>query len=388
MKIYSKTDSFMLFIYDKRLFNQFDMHDFAKNFIFSIFEMKKSVIILVLLISFITYRCLVTYNITNDMIHPELRPFGIVIRIFWPSFNGFKLKLCNFFIRRIGRIIFWTKYAVYKNVYIDREDGSKLRLCVYYPKNRKINVPGLLWIHGGGYAITMPEQDSHYIDDFVSKFGCVVVSPDYRSSTESPYPSALDDCYLAILWMKNHTQEYNIRSDQFFVGGESAGGGLTIALSLLARDKKEVSIAFQMPIFPMMDDRMITNSSQNNDAPVWNTKSNIAAWKLYLGDLYETDSVPKYAAPAREVNYSNLPPALTYVGSIDPFYDETIQYINNLKSEGIETFIKTYEGCFHGFDIFPFISMTKDANKFLIDGFRYAVNNYFKEQPVKNYTVV
>lgn len=345
--------------------------------------MKKFVVILVLFLSLIIYICISKHNVPNSAINSELRLIGIVIRTFWPCFNGFKLKFCNFFIRLIGKLIFWSKHTDHQNIYIERKDGTKLRLCLFLPKkeNRKVNVPGLLWIHGGGYAITMPEQDIHYIDNIVSEFGFVVVSPDYRSSTDFPYPAALDDCYSAILWMKNHAKEYNIRDDQLFVGGDSAGGGLTIALALLARDKKEVSIAFHLPIFPMIDDRMITNSSQNNDAPVWNTKSNIAAWKLYLGKLYGTDNVPKYAAPAREVDYSNLPPALTYVGTIDPFYDETIQYINNLKAEGIETFLKTYEGCFHGFDIFPFISMSKDANKFLLEGFRYAMNNYFKKQP-------
>ena len=213
--------------------------------------MKKIWIFLVLFLSFGIYIYFQEYNITNDMINSELRPFGILIRTFWPSFSTTKLKLCNFFIRRIGKLIFWTKYSAHQDIYIKRKDGSKLRLCVYYPKKekRKENVPGLLWIHGGGYAITMPEQDIHYIDNFVSEFGCIVVSPDYRSSSEAPYPASLDDCYLAVLWMKNHTKEYGIRDDQLFVGGDSAGGGLTISLALLARDLNEFSIAFQMSNF-------------------------------------------------------------------------------------------------------------------------------------------
>lgn len=93
-----------------------------------------------------------------------------------------------------------------------------------------------------------------------------------------------------------------MRRDKIFVGGNSAGGGMTAALTLYARDKGEVNIAFQMPLYPMLDDRP-TKTSKNNDAPVWNTKSNIAAWKLYLGDDYGTDRVSKYAAPARETDF-------------------------------------------------------------------------------------
>lgn len=343
--------------------------------------MKKFWIFIILLLSIVLFACLQHYNIGNHMIHSELRAIGIVVRTFWPNFNKFKFKFCNFLLRHTAFILFHTKHSVRHDVYVERNDGTKLRICVFIPKKAKENAPGLFWIHGGGYALSMPEIDIHYIDDFASEFGCVVVSPDYRTSLDAPYPASLEDCYLAILWMKNHSKEYGIRDDQLFVGGDSAGGGLTIALVLLARDKGEVSVAFHMPIFPMMDDRMITNSSQNNDAPIWNTKSNTEAWKLYLGELYGTDNVPKYASPARELDYTNLPPALSYVGSIDPFYDETIQYMDNLKSAGVETFLKTYQGCFHGFDVFYFTSMTKDAKTFLREGFRHAIGNYYKKQP-------
>lgn len=98
-----------------------------------------------------------------------------------------------------------------------------------------------------------------------------------------------------------------MRRDKIFVGGNSAGGGMTAALTLYARDRGEVNIAFQMPLYPMLDDRP-TETSKNNDAPVWNTKSNIAAWELYLGGDYGTDRVSKYAAPARETDFSGLPP--------------------------------------------------------------------------------
>lgn len=323
------------------------------------------------------------YQITRDMINPELRFVGSVIRTVWPSFNEKKFRFCNAALDRIGGVLFRTKNADCKEIYLDREDGSKLRVCVYTPKEAKQNVPGVLWIHGGGYAIGIPEQDSGYIDDLVAESGCVVVAPDYTNSTDAPYPAALNDCYLALEWLKNHSSEYSVRSDQLFVGGDSAGGGLTAALTLLARDRGEISVAYQMTIYPMIDDRMITDSSQNNDAPIWNSKSNEVAWKLYLGDLYGSDNVPKYAAPARETDYTNLPPTLSYVGTIDPFYDETLEYIENLKAAGVPTQLKTYDGCFHGFDLFTFTSMYKDSREFLLDGFRYAVDNYYKAQPVK-----
>jgi acetyl esterase/lipase len=234
--------------------------------------------------------------------------------------------------------------------FIPRADGSSLRLCVYTPNEREARAPGLLWIHGGGYAIGVPEYDSFFIRRFMDSHGAVVVSPDYTLSLEKPYPAALEDCYSALLWLARHGEEFGMRSDQIFIGGDSAGGGLCAALALLARDRGEVNIAFQMPLYPMLDDRP-TESSRDNNAPMWDTESNQIAWKLYLGELYNTENVPAYAAPGRATDYSGLPPTCTFVGGAEPFRDETVAYINRLNQANIPTFFQIYPGGFHGFDM-------------------------------------
>lgn len=154
-------------------------------------------------------------------------------------------------------------------------------------------------------------------------------------SIDAPYPAALYDCYDALLWMKQKSTELKIRSNQIAVGGESAGGGLAAALTLYARDKKEVNIAFQIPLYPMIDDRNKTASALDNNAPIWNSRTNGWAWKLYLGDYYGKD-VPSYAAAARATDYSGLPPTITFVGELEPFRDEVITYVNHFK-EGWST---------------------------------------------------
>lgn len=261
---------------------------------------------------------------------------------------------------------------------IPRPDGSMLRVCIYTPKKQLPGAPGLLWLHGGGYAIGMPEQDVFFIRRYVVETGCVAVAPDYRLSTQAPYPAALEDCYAALLWLRDHCGEYAVSPDKLFVGGDSAGGGLTAAVSLLARDRGEVSVAFQMPLYPMLDDRMTTASVNNNDAPVWNTRSNAIAWQTYLGGKAPT----KYAAPARETDYSGLPPTLTFVGGLDPFRDETGLYVKALRDAGVETHFRRFEGCFHGFDLLCFWTKpARQANAFMMDGFRYAVEHYAKAQP-------
>ncbi len=312
-------------------------------------------------------------------IHPELRLVGAGVRLIMPQFTEGFFKIANLFLDNIG-LPDLTRNIISEEKYITREDGTKLRLCVYSPKEKKENVPGLLWIHGGGYGLGTPEQDFTFIQSFIDATGCVIVAPDYTNSTTAPYPAAFNDCYSALIWLKDNGSSYGVRSDQIFVGGNSAGGGLCAAVTLKARDTGDVSVAFQMPLYPMLDDRMITESSQNNDAPIWNTKSNEVAWKLYLGEDYQKDSVSKYAAAARETDYSNLPPTLTYVGDIEPFTDETLVYVENLRSAGVKVDFKLFEGCFHGFDLFSFTTPAKQARQFLIDGFSFAAENYFAEQ--------
>ena len=175
----------------------------------------------------------------------------------------------------------------------------------------------------------------------VEKYGAVVVAPEYRTAFEKPFPADLEDCYAALLFLKVHADELGINDAQIMVGGESAGGGLTVATCLLARDIGEVNIAFQMPLYPMLDDRE-TASSRDNHAPVWNTRTNRFAWKYYLRGLGGV-TPPCYAAPAREANYAGLPPAYAYVGTEEPFYCETLEYVANLKRAGTEASVDVYQ---------------------------------------------
>ena len=97
--------------------------------------------------------------------------------------------------------------------------GGSIPALVLAPKAGAENAAGVLWIHG-------------------------VVSPGYRLAVQRPYPAAAEDCYSALIYMKNHARELGIRRDQIMVGGESAGGGLCAAVCLMARDRASVNIAF------------------------------------------------------------------------------------------------------------------------------------------------
>ena len=264
--------------------------------------------------------------------------------------------------------------------------GGKIDLLILRPITNakpKAKTPGILWIHGGGYVTGMAGMIymSRAIH-LVKKYGAVVVTPEYRLSKEAPYPAALEDCYAALTYLKEHADELGVNDSQLMVGGESAGGGLTAALCMYARDKGEINIAYQMPLYPMIDNED-TDSSRDNHAPVWNTKRNRKAWKAYLRDVH--GEIPPYAAPARQTDYTNLPPAYTFVGDIEPFYCETLTFVENLQKAGVEAKVDVYPGSFHAFDmLLPFLKISKQAAKVFETEYLFAAEHYFAPQKKEN----
>ncbi|MDO9254409.1 MAG: alpha/beta hydrolase [Bacteroidales bacterium] len=317
------------------------------------------------------------------MINSKLRAFGWIFRLLNPTFTESRIRI----FARLNRKFLSGKTD--KNLdcsekWILRDDNSRLRVCIFKSKEHSGNVPGILWMHGGGYGMGVPEQGIEMAKVLIREKKCVMIAPDYRLSVDAPYPAALNDCYTALLWMKNNAESLDINDSQIFIGGDSAGGGLAAALSLYARDKKEVNIAFQMPLYPMLDDRMQTESATDNNAPVWNSKSNYFAWKLYLGELFGKDVVPEYAAPARATNYSNLPPTATFVGDLEPFRDETILYVENLRKVDVKVSFRVYEGCYHAFEqVCPKAEISKSAVEYITSEYAFAVENYFAGQAIK-----
>ena len=315
-------------------------------------------------------------------IRSQLKLVGSVLSVFsGKTQTKEQIDKMNKAYRKVSEGIWLSTKTVMKQEFIRRNDGSILRICIVTKRGAKPeNATGLLWMHGGGYATGLPEQCTVFADRRVDE-NTVMILPDYRLATEAPYPAALDDCYLTLLWMIVCAKRLGIRDDQIFAGGESAGGGLAAALCIYARDIGEASIAFQMPLYPMMDDRP-TASNTGNTSPVWNSEKNDAAWAMYKGGK-EADS---YCAAARETDYSDLPPAFSITGSADPLCDETVTYMKNLYKADIPVMYKVYEGCYHAFDmVAPFTSAARKAAKLETEAFRHAQKTFFKAQPGELY---
>lgn len=319
-------------------------------------------------------------RVTKDRIDPELRTAGTLMKLLFRPSEWFFRFARGLTARAAGSNV--SSLDCEERRIPSLDEGVDVRVRVYRSKSRSgEKVPGVLFLHGGGYALGVPEMNGTTYETLIGLRECVVVAPDYRKSLDAPYPAALNDCYATLLWLRQNADELGVRDDQLIVMGQSAGGGLTAAVTLMARDRGDVRVAFQLPLYPMIDDRNATDSARDNDAPVWNEQHNRLGWQLYLGPLSGGD-VPPYAAPARETNYAGLPPTATFVGELDPFRDETIQYVENLRSAGVDVEFRVFEGCYHGFDgIRAESKVGREANAFFHEQFVAAVDSRFAPQP-------
>ena len=262
--------------------------------------------------------------------------------------------------------------------FIEGPDGNSLRVRIYKLKGQTETVPALLWIHGGGYVMGVPEGDDGLCQRFVKEADCVVVSVDYRLAPEHPYPAPLEDCYSALKWVADNSEALNIDVNRIGIAGASAGGGLTAALALLTKDRQGPNLIFQMPLYPMIND--LNDSFSNKEITgnyVWNYSLNERGWSMYLGDLKDSDNIPYYAAPARATveDLQGLPYTYTCVGQLDPFRDETLQYVTKLAQAGVDVDFHLYAGAYHGFEsLNPHADIANKTIKEYIDAAKYGLN--------------
>ncbi|WP_426412187.1 alpha/beta hydrolase [Bradyrhizobium ganzhouense] len=315
-------------------------------------------------------------KVTREMVDEDLRgryAFGRIIASFvhtsWFSLLVFRFSAAVLRGRNIRGLVNEERYIPSMN------GGAPVRVRIYRPSAEVGPLPIMLYLHGGGYVHGVPEQFGSILKDFIDTEPCIIVAPDYRKAVESPYPAAFNDCYDTLLWIRDNAASLGGRTDKFIVAGHSAGGGLAAAVSLKATDTDDAKIAFQMPVYPMIDDRQTSASVVGNDAPVWDERANRLAWSRYLDGV---KNVTPYAAAARCTDYTKLPPTITFVGSLEPFRDETKIYVENLRRANIPAEFEMFDGAYHGFDMMvPDAPISRRANRFLMENFQKFAQRYF-----------
>ncbi|HEX7291927.1 MAG TPA: alpha/beta hydrolase [Conexibacter sp.] len=209
--------------------------------------------------------------------------------------------------------------------------------------------PGVLvWLHGGGWAVGSPATCDAQVRAIAAGSGCTVLSIDYRLAPEHRFPSAVEDAYAAVAWAADHADQLGARTGRLAVGGDSAGGNLAAATTLLARDRGGPVIDFQLLVYPATCCELDAPSRGRYAEGHWLTQAAMEFfWRSYLAT--PEDATSPYASPLLAESVHGLPPALVVLAECDVLHDEGERYAQRLQEAGSAVEVRRYEGMLHGF---------------------------------------
>jgi len=211
--------------------------------------------------------------------------------------------------------------------------------------------PILMYFHGGGWVVCSIETHDAWSRHIANKISCVVVSVDYRQAPEHKFPAAVDDCYVATQWAAAHGASFNGDGSRLAVAGDSAGGTLSAAVCLLAREQGGPALAYQVLITPATDYYDLDLPSYRDNATGYGMDTADVVW---LMDLYLPSDVNRddpRAFPLRAKDHSGLPPAMVITAEYDSLRDDGDLYAAHLREAGVPVIWARYEGMIHNFPL-------------------------------------
>ena len=231
----------------------------------------------------------------------------------------------------------------------DGADDRRALVPARRPDHAPTAGPAVVYLHGGGMILASVDLYDRLVAGYVAETGVPMLSVDYRLAPEHPHPSPVEDSFAGLRWLVDHAAELGVDPGRVAVMGDSGGGGLAAGVALMARDRN-LALARQVLIYPMLDDRNTTPDPNLAPFAGWSYDDNYTGWHALLGDRIGTDDVPAYAAPARAVDVSGLPPTYVETGELDIFRDESIEYARRIAATGTSIELHVHPGCPHGFD--------------------------------------
>lgn len=210
-------------------------------------------------------------------------------------------------------------------------------------------LPTLLYFHGGGFVIGSLDTHDSICRALANGAGCVVVSVGYRLAPEHEFPAAVDDAFTAVQWVAENAALIRADSDRIAVGGDSAGGNLATVTTLMAREKGNLDIKYQLLVYPCTDLTSFETDSYREYAERFILTKAAMEWSRDQYLPQEQDRQNPYASPLLAEDLSGLPPALMITAEFDVLTDEGRAYADRLKQAGVPIRYSCYPGMIHIF---------------------------------------
>jgi len=258
-----------------------------------------------------------------------------------------------------------------------KQDGLNVKLYIMTPQQATPNPGVLLFIHGGVWIVGNFQNHQRLLRDLVVGSGQVGIFVEYTPLPEAKFPTQLEESYAALKWVAAHADEFGADGTRIAVAGNSVGGNMTAALTLMAKDRKGPKIAYQVLLIPATDASVDTDSYHE----FGNGRFLARAFMKYGWDLYVPDQKTRnnpYVSPLRASTdeLKGLPPALVITAENDPLRDEGEAYAHKLMDAGVAVAAARYDGMIHDFVLLNAIRDTPEVKAALSqasDGIRTAL---------------
>lgn len=266
---------------------------------------------------------------------------------------------------RLSRLITGTTHegATTTDCSCTLADGTVLPLRIYRPSAATTGpLPVVVNFHGGGWVSGDVRQSEWWASSVAAEAGVVVVSVEYRLAPEHPFPIPAEDCYGATVWVHEHAADLGVDPGTISVMGDSSGGNLAAAVSLMARDRSGPPIALQILLYPsVLLGADYPSETENANAPILGKADLDNTPKLYFHNSDREMSDP-YASPIKAESHADLPPALIQTAQFDPLRDHGYVYAKALRADGVQVRHTNYVDGVHGYISLPgVVPMAKQA---------------------------
>ncbi len=247
-----------------------------------------------------------------------------------------------------------------EDIEISGKHQNKIPLRIFIP-NESSMLPVLIYFHRGGWVFGNIEEADPVCRKLANHLGCIVVAVEYSLAPENPFPKPLDDCYEATQWTAENIRDFGGDSSNLIVCGESSGGNLAAAVTLMARDKQGPALSAQLLICPIISSFIEESSYDSSVDRYFLTKDAMKFfWSMYLQS--PGDDKKSYASPNLATDFIGLPPALVITAEYDPLRNEAESYASQLRQAGVSVESKCFPEVIHGFIDLPIYEENQKAD--------------------------
>lgn len=226
-------------------------------------------------------------------------------------------------------------------------EAGDLAARIYRVADHQV-LPAVVYFFGGGWSLGTLDTSDAVCRMITNRARCASIAVSYRLAPEHKFPAAVLDCYQGVSWVAAHADELGIDRERIAVGGDSSGGNLAAAVTLLAKEHGGPRLIHQLLVYPNTDATADTESMREiTDEFFFNGKSVKWYWGMYLNS--SEDAVNPLASPLWAADLSGLPPATVIIAELDPLRDESELYGKRLVEARVATEILRYDGMTHGF---------------------------------------